>query len=334
NVSYKYNIPHEWAPAGYEMGREQFTICEKPSGIESPKKGSLSLIDADGCLSLCCGDRIYTVNRTTGLISSVKDNGRELLASEIAPAIWRAPTDNDRRIRPEWQSNCYDRLKTRCCSVGITESTDDIIAITAVLSVGADGAIPIMTMTVRYTLDDCGRMMISCTAERRLGLPMLPRFGFEFMMPEGNEKLIYYGRGPFESYSDKKHASYLGQFETDVYSQYEPYIKPQENMAHTESRWVCIGNAVGHGLTVAMVNRPFSFNCSHYSSAQLTKAVHAYELTPLKETVVNIDYRQSGIGSNSCGPALADKYRIEEGHIEFSFMLKAGFFDDTDKYVF
>ena len=104
-------------------------------------------------------------------------------------------------------------------------------------------------------------------------------------------------------------------------------------MAHSDSVWMCIGNATGHGLTVSMADAPFSFNCSHYSSEQLTRTAHAYELTPLKETVVNIDLRQSGIGSNSCGPALTDKYRIEETHLELSFVIKAGFFDDTDRFV-
>ena len=329
NLSYKYNVPHEWAPAGYEMGQQQFLICCKPSHGKAVRLGTAYIVDSDEGLELHCGDNTYTVSKATGFITSARNNGREMLASPIAPTIWRAPIDNDRRIRPQWESNYYDRMKTKCYSVEVLDGA----AVEARLSMGADGAIPLMSMTIRYTLDDCGRLKLSCTADRREGLPMLPRFGFEFMMPEGNEKLRYFGRGPYESYSDKRHASRLGEFESNVDSQYEPYIKPQENMAHSDSVWMCIGNATGHGLTVSMADAPFSFNCSHYSSEQLTRTAHAYELTPLKETVVNIDLRQSGIGSNSCGPALTDKYRIEETHLELSFVIKAGFFDDTDRFV-
>ena len=66
----------------------------------------------------------------------------------------------------------------------------------------------------------------------------------------------------------------------------------------------------------------FSFNASHYSDAQLTEKGHDYELVPSKETYLYLDYKNSGIGSNSCGPALDPKWRLKEKEFAFTIRLK------------
>lgn len=332
NIYYRYNESHEWADAGYELGHDQFLICETEQRNLIARKSKLSLREDEKLICVECGAQSYKVDKSSGLIVSIKNNGREMLNSPIKPAIWRAPIDNDRRIRLEWETNFYDRMKTKCYSAEIIDKSEGLVKVEAKLSMGADGAVPLIRMTVEYLFDDGGRAEIKCSAKRRSGVPMLPRFGFEFTMPEGNEKLKYFGRGPFESYSDKKYASMLGEYSTTVDKEYEPYVKPQENMAHAETRFMTVGNTSGQGILVSMISSPFSFNCSHYSSKQLTEVKHAYELVPLKETVVNIDMKQTGIGSNSCGPALDPKYRFEEEDIEFAFAVRAGFFNDNECY--
>ncbi len=73
-------------------------------------------------------------------------------------------------------------------------------------------------------------------------LPPLPRFGFTFRMPEENERLRYFGKGPVESYADKNLASQKGGYETSVSASFEPYTRPQENMAHTDTEWLAVSN--------------------------------------------------------------------------------------------
>ena len=135
--------------------------------------------------------------------------------------------------------------------------------------------------------------------------------------------MSYFGRGPYESYPDKRHASRMGLYSTTVTEHFEPYIRPQENMAHTDTAWLTVGDESGHGLKICGgANSPkFSFNCCHFTTEQLTMTSHDYELIPIDETVVHIDYKHSGIGSNSCGPRLDDKYRLNEKDISFSFRI-------------
>ena len=68
--------------------------------------------------------------------------------------------------------------------------------------------------------------------------------------------------------------------------------------------------------------QPISFNLSEYTEEELTTKGHNYELEKSGYTVFCIDYRQSGIGSGSCGPQLAKEYRLDDTHYTFSFHLK------------
>ena len=103
-------------------------------------------------------------------------------------------------------------------------------------------------------------------------------------------------------------------------------------MAHADTRWCAVTSLTGHGLLALRTEKPFSFNCSHFTPAQLTATRHNYELTPLRDTVVNIDYRHAGIGSNSCGPVLKQCWRLDEKQFDFSFRLLPAFIADIDPY--
>ena len=100
---------------------------------------------------------------------------------------------------------------------------------------------------------------------------------------------------------------------------HEDYLRPQENGSHYDCDYVTIGNT-DVSLTAASAV-PFSFNASVYTEEELTKKTHNYELEESGHTVLCIDYRQNGIGSNSCGPELLEKYRLDETEFTFAFRL-------------
>lgn len=106
-----------------------------------------------------------------------------------------------------------------------------------------------------------------------------------------------------------------------VRGMHEDYIMPQENGSHYGTEWAIVTNSMGTGLLFAGMD-DFSFNASHYTPEDLTKAAHNYELRPRKETIVNLDYKMSGMGSASCGPELLERYRLSETKIHFKLRMK------------
>ncbi len=334
DISLRQNTSYPWADAGYEVGSHQVVISENTNTTPISPVCNTTLVvnDNDTRIIIKADKTTYTVDRTSGLIASIADQGREMLTSPITPTVWRAPTDNDRKIKASWYSAGYDRTNVKCYSCDVISNDKTSATVCAKLSLGGHTFAPILHADVTYTFYSDGGVKLDMDVCVRDGLPELPRFGVQFNMPEGSENINYFGRGPIESYIDKRLASSLGEYSTTVTEHFEPYVRPQENMAHANTRWCAVTSLTGHGLLAVQTEKPFSFNCSHFSPAQLTATRHNYELKPQRDTIVNIDYRHAGIGSNSCGPVLKDCWKLNEKQFSFSFRLLPMFIADTDPY--
>ncbi|MBE6554888.1 MAG: DUF4981 domain-containing protein [Ruminococcaceae bacterium] len=334
NVSVRQNKETAWAPIGFEVGFEQFLLSEKSS--RTPVADGIS--DTAFILAEHKEDRIlvrtastsYTVDTLHGLLCSIVDNGTELLTSPLTPTVWRAPTDNDSHIKRSWTREQLDRATVKCYRCELGEVNDRTATVRTELSLGGKIVAPALTATLIYTFFAEGGVKLDFDVKVRdfEGADALPRFGVEFRMPAGFERLSFFGRGPGSSYIDLRHSSHLGHFETTVTEHFEHFVRPQENMAHADTKWMFVANREGHGLLAAKTEKDFSFNCSHFTPADLTLTAHDFELVPLKDTVVNLDYRQNGIGSNSCGPDLLPKYRFDEKEFRFSIRLLPAFVND------
>ena len=340
-ISLRQNRATAWADVGYEVGFEQFTLAEavaKPALAETVSDGrAVTVLNGDATVTVTASETTYTFCKTCGLLASLVDNGREMLSSPMTPTVWRAPTDNDRKIKADWHAARFDSAQVNCRDFRIVEADKTKAVLESDLVMSGKIMMPFLRMTVRYIVLAEGGLVVDTHAETSpvkydQELPPLPRFGFEFKMPEENERLIYFGRGDVESYIDKNLASRKGVFETTVSDHFEPYVRPQENMAHIDTDWMAVSNLSGHGLYALSTGKSFSFNCSHFTPKQLTETAHDYELVPLKETVVNIDYRHAGIGSASCGPTLAKRWRLTDSVIDFSFRLLPARVNDLDPF--
>ena len=138
-------------------------------------------------------------------------------------------------------------------------------------------------------------------------------------MPDSYNGIEYFGYGPYESYVDKHRACYKGLFKSDVTSQYVDYIKPQENGSHCGCEFLMV-TGESHGISITS-KEPFCFNASKFTQEELAGKRHDFELEESEFTVLCVDYKQNGIGSNSCGPELLKQYRFDEEKFSFSFML-------------
>ncbi len=332
-VTLRQNLATEWAASGFEIGFEQtsFPSCEKTAKSpldDIPDYKRITLTEDKKFIYVSTDEGICKLDRCTGLISSVFSNGKELLASPITPTVWRAPTDNDRSLEPKWILEGYKAPIIDCHSVSVAQCTDRYAVITARITMSKPSRLPFLHLTVKYTVFADGKILVSTEAERKGSkfhgndFPELPRFGFELSMPEHSEYITYLGRGENESYEDMRHSSKFGLYKTTATKNFEHCIKPQENSAHTDTKRLSVTDCIGRGLEFSSTDRPFSFNCCHYTSADISNASHDHELIARREAVVNIDYRQAGIGSASCIATLDPKYRITEKQFSFEFLIK------------
>ena len=310
-----------WAPKGHRVGFAQVTKEVRAQKQISLPEGKVSVTQTSKAFTLTTANGVIVIDRVRGIPVSMTVEGRELLSSPLLPAIWRAPTDNDRYVQREWQKALYHLAECRCYDCEMTEQSDSCVCVSAKLSLGAPSQMPIMQLTAYYTVYADGSLMLSYDAAVREDLPPLPRFGVQFELTEGFEQLQYYGRGPVESYVDKRLASYEGHFLSTVSNHFEHYVRPQENMAHADTLWMRVSDEQDTVLWALSEGERFSFNCSHFTPHDLFATAHDFELRPRAQTVVNLDLAQTGIGSNSCGPALDERHRLDGKHLCFAVRL-------------
>ncbi len=335
NVSLCQNLSLPWAEAGYEIGFEQRILTHtntSPISVNTNDICVLTRTRKELCVHI--GESIFTVDKIHGVVSSIVDGGKEMLASPILPNIMRAPIDNDRYLALEWNQSLYPLAKPYCRECSIVTETDKHIRISAELVLASNARRPILKIHADYDITPEQGLTVSFNVQKREGLPYLPRFGVGFRMPSENERIKYFGRGDTESYIDKRHASKMGVYETTVTDNFYHYIKPQENMAHTDTKWFTITNCEGRGLLFLNTEQTgsLSFNCSHYSVEQLMNTKHDFELVQEKETIVYIDLKQHGIGSESCGLALDERWRFSETEFGFSFRIQPVDIDNVDPF--
>jgi beta-galactosidase/evolved beta-galactosidase subunit alpha len=147
-------------------------------------------------------------------------------------------------------------------------------------------------------------------------------------IPEELDQASWFGRGPGESYVDTKQAGKFGLYSKSVDDLYTPYIFPQENGNRTDTSWVALTNTKGVGI-FAQGSPLIDFSAHRFTAEDFEKARHTYELTPRDEIILNLDYRQNGIGSASCGHAPWPQYILHPHEFTFSVKMKAFSVDNT-----
>lgn len=140
----------------------------------------------------------------------------------------------------------------------------------------------------------------------------LPRYGMELRLPLAFHHISYYGLGPGESYEDKQLSVYPACFAYDALLPQDTYVKPQESGSHLGSHFVCLTDENGQGV-ILYSEEAFSFSVQKNSVEEIAAAAHPDELPEAKCLHLHLDARMSGVGSNSVGPELPEKYRINPG---------------------
>ena len=260
----------------------------------------------------------YTIDKRTALFTEMKFAGREYLNHPMELNIWRAPTDNDMYIKSEWKKAHYDKAYTRAYTTVVVQGKNGV-KITSHASVVAKTVQKILDVKITWKIEATGKIDADIAVTKDGEFPDLPRFGVRMFLDKKLSDVRYFGMGPQESYCDKHQAASHGLYRANVSDLHEDYIRPQENGSHYDCEYVELNNS-RYGIVVSAENA-FSFNASYYTQEELERKMHNYELTESDSVVFCVDYALNGIGSNSCGPVVLDKYRFDDVLFRFQFTL-------------
>src|SRR5262249_20708747 len=137
----------------------------------------------------------------------------------------------------------------------------------------------------------------------------------------GLERLAWDGRGPWENYPDRKASAVVGAYRSTVAEQYVPYILPQEHGHRSDVTRLALTDARGRGRAVEG-GPPPGFAASHFPADDLFRARHTCDLEPRPEVILSLDHAQRGLGTASCGPDTAPRYRLVAPGYRFEYVLR------------
>lgn len=261
-------------------------------------------------------DFTYKFSKIYGSITSLVVNGKEQFDERMKLSVYRAPIDNDRRIRnnwvqgESWKSENLNRLFSKIYDISLKGNK-----ISAHGSLAGISRLPVAEFELTAVFGGDGKVDFDIKVNVRKSAFWLPRFGYEFAVSDSNAEFEYFGVGPYESYIDMKQGGMTGKYTSTAEREYVNYIRPQEHGNHTGVRMLKIGDILfeGNNLDICV---------SQYNSDILDKAEHTDELYKTGKTYVRVDYKMSGIGSDSCGPKLPERFTLSEKEFQFKFTMR------------
>jgi len=173
-----------------------------------------------------------------------------------------------------------------------------------------------------YTFDRDGSFLLDIDGiPLSEDMPIFPRIGVQLNIPECMDKVQWFGLGPGEAYSDTCTAQRVGLYKTCVDNLYTKYTFPQENGNRHLVRRAAFYDLHSAGLLVAGCPL-MDFSAHRFTPQDFDEAKHPYELKERENIILNIDWKQAGIGSGSCGPKTADKYQIPAKPFRFAIRFR------------
>lgn len=320
-VRFIFSQKHDtlWSEKGCEIGFDQLLIDKEPTTIApSRDEGPIDCSEDKKYVYISGENFSYRYKKSIALFDQLTFQHKELIEKPMAFNAYRAPTDNE-WIKSKWNTFSFGNLTTKVYHISVEKSDSDVL-IRSQIALGGHSYHNTFQLQTETAIFNSGEIKIKYKVQVADKRPYLPRFGVRMFMNKQFDQVEYYGYGPYESYIDKHQASYMGVFSQPISEMHEDYIKPQENSSHYGCEYVNISSS---GILVAFqAETPFSFNASEYTQEELSAKRHHYELEKSGYSVVCIDYKQSGIGSASCGPFLLEQYQLKERDFEFEFWIK------------
>ncbi len=318
-----------WADAGYVVAEEKLPVqtARKPMYDTARLQdcGSLSVSNTSTTITIT-NDRMKAVfSKSQGTLISYTYDGVQLISKPLLLSVFRLPTDNDGNHAGDWDNQGLRKLTVRGTGADVRQlDGDKAVAVTMTSTHTGKNGTAFKVLLHFYVFAD-GTIMTSSLINPASTGAILPKMGFRLEMPSTMEQLQWFGRGPWDSYRDRKEACLPAVYQSTVTDQYEEYILPQEHGTKQEVRWLSVRNGDGVGMLFAapdqMAASAVHFRPEDNYTDRNNRSRHTYQFKTCATTVVNLDAATRGLGNASCGPEVLEKYELRSQNTSFRFFL-------------
>jgi beta-galactosidase len=309
---------------GHTIATEQILLPVKEMiSSESTDFPAVSFNENDNHLFFHGNDFTIAFNKETGNLSHWKFRSRDLVKRELQPNFWRVPTSNDLGNNMHERTHVWKNVQENreLTSLETKKISDGIYRVEVISQINPNQS----QYNVNYTVKGDGSIDVEVNFSKGAeDLPELPRFGMNLVMPGEFDRVEWFGKGPFETYQDRRSAAMVDVYRGKVIDQHTPYPFPQESGNKTHVRWMKVYNEEGWGIKVAASDSNLlNTSTYHFTLDDLgNNLTHYYQIPFRNLTEVNIDLKQRGVGGdNSWGNDVHEQYKLLEDNYSYSFTI-------------
>ena len=325
----------EWAKAGYPVAEEQFELpwvaSDEAARLLNSSVPALSYNLTNSDLTIGNDNFSVVFSRSTGAMTSYTAGGKQLIKSGPEPTFWHAVNANDNgSANSSWRNaDTSKTLNAASTTIGSPALALDGKSISFQVTYTISAISTSTYVDMIYLVYGTGAIKIT-TRMRTTNTTQMYRFGVDLTMPGEFENVEWFTRGPIENLTDRKTGSFPGVYKTTVTDNFYPYIKPQDNGTHQDTRYMALTSPTStKGLLIASTgDRLFESNALHYTWRDLGPGTgqndaprHLYAVAPREDTIVSVSYGSRGTGGASCGPATLTEYQLQAGNHTYSYTL-------------
>ena len=311
-----------WAKKGHEVAHNQIVI-KSTAPQTMVNKGSLNVEDGK---ELVVSNKNFKIafDKKSGKPSTLEMNGKVFWnKAENGPSFnpYRAPVDNDKRSRGGWNQAGYKNLTAEAIEVKLLSSDESTAKVRTKVRYTGNKQ-PRFDITTDWVIFANGTIVAENNIVPVGKQPDLARTGFRMILPTDVNNYTWYGRGPFDSYVDRKSANDFGLWNGKS-ADMTHYTTPQDSGNREDTMWLAMTDKKGKGLLFTSDDN-FSFSALDYSAEEMGTRGHPIDLPEKSGNVyLNIAKNTLGLGGASCGPGPMQKYQLKAEPTNFRYVIQA-----------
>ena len=332
NTDYYLNLTvcqkeeRNYAPAGYEIKKVQIPMQIRKDGFSVRETADkLQVTEEQGGLTVENSRVTAKFSTVFGKLISFGKDGKEYLTEGPRMNVYRATIDNDMYKKEDWMNKYFIQKPVEETEYVSCLKEDDKVIVRIGTFFSCYNQSWGFECDYTYTVYSCGQMKVEIQGKAvqrgKLEPAFLPRIGVIMKGNKNFQKTMWYGMGPGESYVDSKAASIMGIYENTVDGMMTDYVFPQENGHHEQVKWFRIGD--GKDGLLCKMEEKLGLNLANYTDESLEKAQHPFEIEKADDVIIHLDYRQSGLGSNSCGEEQLEENKVKLQDFAMAFTVQA-----------
>lgn len=302
--------------AGGVFYRKAFTLLDRKEKPETVPAKCFEVFENTGKIKVTADDNLFVFDKDTGMLEQMRTaDGKNILKAPFTVNVARARLDNDCAAFANWESAGI--FNNGMYSVGYEcKKEENCVTVTFYGALVTESTKPHVKYTLTYKVTGKA-VSVEIKANISDFVKYLPRFGVTFALDKSFGTAEYLGYNE-ESYIDKHNYCYKTVASFNIDEDYSDYLVPQECGSRFDSEWIRIKNGDSEVVRIDS-DKSFSFSILPYGTMQLNDAAHNWQLGKSDRNYVCVDYAMSGVGSNSCGPELDERYRLKDKEIDFRF---------------